>query len=169
VEHLFHHVQTWVPLVRARDPETKLLVDVDRCLVVIPDVGDDVVDVSHFGLLEHPLHQLLGHTLPPVPIEGADEAKVEAVVVRQLATDCSGQHVIPVGEECESRILLDKLAPLVRGHVRHSQDWEDLLVDVPQQGQVSRAHLLKPYPPHIGVWLIFSGRSLFGDSPCTLR
>ena len=32
VEHLFHHVQTWVPLVRARDPETKLLVDVDRCL-----------------------------------------------------------------------------------------------------------------------------------------
>ena len=33
-------------------------------LVVIPDVGDDVVDVSHFGLLEHPLHQLLGHTLP---------------------------------------------------------------------------------------------------------
>ena len=90
-------------------------------LVVIPDVGDDVVDVSHFGLLEHPLHQLLGHTLPdgeqdedgdqgehdengdqdddddleadwgpPVPIEGADEAKIEAVVVRQLATDCSG-------------------------------------------------------------------------------
>ena len=72
------------------------------------------MDVSHFGLLEHPLHQLLGHTLPdgeqhddedgdhdedaygdsedepPVPIEGADEAKVEAVVVRQLATDCSG-------------------------------------------------------------------------------
>ena len=27
---------------------------------------------------------------PPVPVEGADEAKVEAVVVRQLATDCSG-------------------------------------------------------------------------------
>ena len=25
-----------------------------------------------------------------MPIEGADEAKVEAVVVRQLATDCSG-------------------------------------------------------------------------------
>ena len=79
------------------------------------------MDVSHFGLLEHPLHQLLGHTLPdgeqdedgdqgehdengdqdddgdleadwgpPVSIEGADEAKVEAVVVRQLATDCSG-------------------------------------------------------------------------------
>ena len=73
------------------------------------------MDVSHFGLLEHPLHQLLGHTLPdgeqhddedgdqdedddgdfeddwepPVPVEGADEAKVEAVVVRQLATDCS--------------------------------------------------------------------------------
>ena len=22
------------------------------------------MDVSHFGLLEHPLHQLLGHTLP---------------------------------------------------------------------------------------------------------
>ena len=32
MEHLFHHVQTWVPLVGARDPETKLLVDVDRCL-----------------------------------------------------------------------------------------------------------------------------------------
>ena len=94
-------------------------------LVVIPDVGDDVVDVSHFGLLEHPLHQLLGHTLPdgeqdedgdqgehdengdqdddddleadwgpPVPIEGADEAKIEAVVVRQLATHCSGLQII---------------------------------------------------------------------------
>ena len=32
MEHLLHHVQTWVPLVGARDPETKLLVDVDRCL-----------------------------------------------------------------------------------------------------------------------------------------
>ena len=33
-------------------------------LVVIPDIGDDVVDVSLFGLLENPLHQLLRHTLP---------------------------------------------------------------------------------------------------------
>ena len=33
-------------------------------LVVIPDIGDDVVDVSLFGLLENPLHQLLRHPLP---------------------------------------------------------------------------------------------------------
>ena len=33
-------------------------------LVVIPDIGDDVVDVSLFGLLENPLHQLLRNTLP---------------------------------------------------------------------------------------------------------
>ena len=91
-----------------------LPVSIHVYLVVIPDVGDDVVDVSCFGLLEHPLHQLLGHPLPdgdqnededdeddddvgfeddcepPVPVEGPDEAKVEAVVVSQLATDCSG-------------------------------------------------------------------------------
>ena len=33
---------------------------------------------------------------PPVPIEGADEAKVEAVVVRQLATHCSGLQIIRI-------------------------------------------------------------------------
>ena len=33
-------------------------------LVVIPDIGDDVVDVSLFGLLQNPLHQLLRHPLP---------------------------------------------------------------------------------------------------------
>ena len=32
MEHLLHQVQTRVPLVGARDPEPKLLVDVDRCL-----------------------------------------------------------------------------------------------------------------------------------------
>ena len=41
-----------------------LPVSIHVYLVVIPDVGDDVVDVSCFGLLEHPLHQLLGHPLP---------------------------------------------------------------------------------------------------------
>ena len=44
MEHLFHHVQTWVPLVGARDPETKLLVDVDRCLQEFgadDDAGND--------------------------------------------------------------------------------------------------------------------------------
>ena len=35
-------------------------------LVVIPDIGDDVVDVPLFRLLEHLLHQLLGHALPNV-------------------------------------------------------------------------------------------------------
>ena len=27
---------------------------------------------------------------PPVPVEGADEAKVETIVVSELATNCSG-------------------------------------------------------------------------------
>ena len=30
------------------------------------------------------------------------------------------QHVIPVSKECKSRVLFDKLAPLVRRHVCHS-------------------------------------------------
>ena len=30
---------------------------------------------------------------PPVPVEGPDEAKVEAVVVSQLATDCSSLKI----------------------------------------------------------------------------
>ena len=33
-------------------------------LVVVPDVGDDVVDVSLFCLLQNPLHQLLRNPLP---------------------------------------------------------------------------------------------------------
>merc|ERR1712130_944027 len=65
VQRLLHHVKAWVSLVVACDSESKLLVDVDRCLVVIPDIGDNVV-----------------------PVEGADEAKVETVVVSQLATNC---------------------------------------------------------------------------------
>jgi len=134
VQHLLHHVKAWVPLVVACDSKTKLLVDVDRCLVVIPDIGDDVVDVPLFRLLKHLLHQLLGHALPPVPVEGANEAKVETIVVSELATSSPGQHVIPVSEECKSRILFDKLTPLVCRHVRHSEDWEDLLVDIPEQG-----------------------------------
>merc|ERR1712112_308825 len=87
VQHLLHHVKAWVPLVVACDSETKLLVDVDGCLVVIPDIGDNVVDVPLFRLLEHLLHQLLGHALPPVPVEGADEAKVETIVVSELAAN----------------------------------------------------------------------------------
>ena len=121
VQHLLHHKKTRVSLVVAGDTETKLLVDVDRrleaftmmifqCrdhlyLVVVPDIGDDVVHISLFCLLEDPLHQLLGDPLPdeedddlgvefddgepPVPVEGADEPEVEAVVVGELATDCS--------------------------------------------------------------------------------
>ena len=34
MKHLLHHVKTRVPLVVARDPEPKLLVDVDGCLQV---------------------------------------------------------------------------------------------------------------------------------------
>merc|ERR1712016_218912 len=96
VQHLLHHEKTRVSLVVAGDTETKLLVDVDRRLVVVPDIGDDVVHISLFCLLEDPLHQLLGHPLPdeedddlgvefdddgepPVPVEGADEPEVEAV------------------------------------------------------------------------------------------
>ena len=33
-------------------------------LVVVPHVGDDVVHVPLLRLLQHPLHQLLGHSLP---------------------------------------------------------------------------------------------------------
>ena len=82
VQHLLHHEETRVPLVVARDSKAKLLVDVDRCLwkrvsfklplfwfarphlVVVPHVGDDVVHVPLLRLLQHPLHQLLGHPLP---------------------------------------------------------------------------------------------------------
>ena len=62
--------------------------------------------ISLLCLLEDPLHQLLGDPLPdnddndpgveldddgepPVPVEGPDEPEVEAVVVGELATDCS--------------------------------------------------------------------------------
>ena len=39
--------------------------DSDRLhLVVVPDIGDDVVDVSLFRLLQNPLHQLLRNPLP---------------------------------------------------------------------------------------------------------
>ena len=33
-------------------------------LVVVPDIGDDVVDVSLFRLFQNPLHQLLSNPLP---------------------------------------------------------------------------------------------------------
>ena len=68
-------------------------------LVVVPDVGVDVVDVPGVRLLDDPLHHPLGHPLPeegsrcrpekeklvpPVSVQGPDEAKVEAVILRQL-------------------------------------------------------------------------------------
>jgi len=137
VQHLLHHEETRVPLVVARDSKAKLLVDVDSSLVVVPHVGDDVVHVPLLRLLQHPLHQLLGHPLPPVSVEGANEPEVESVIVGQLATNCSSQHVVPISEEGEPGVLLDELAPLVGGHVGHREDREDLLVDVPEGGEVS--------------------------------
>ena len=41
VQHLLHHEKTWVSLVVAGDTETKLLVDVDRRLMMIHD--DDIL------------------------------------------------------------------------------------------------------------------------------
>jgi len=146
VQHLLHHEETRVPLVVARDSKAKLLVDVDRSLVVVPHVGDDVVHVPLLRLLQHPLHQLLGHSLPPVSVEGANEPEVESVIVGQLATNCSSQHVVPISEEGEPGILLDELAPLVGGHVSHREDREDLLVDVSEGGEMCYLLLLADVP-----------------------
>jgi len=146
VEHLLHHEETRVPLVVARDSKAKLLVDVDSSLVVVPHVGDDVVHVPLLRLLQHPLHQLLGHSLPPVPVQGANEPEVESVIVGQLATNCSSQHVVPISEEGEPGILLDELAPLVGGHVGHREDREDLLVDVSEGGEMCYLLLLADVP-----------------------
>jgi len=146
VQHLLHHEETRVPLVVARDSKAKLLVDVDSSLVVVPHVGDDVVHVPLLRLLQHPLHQLLGHSLPPVPVQGANEPEVESVIVGQLATNCSSQHVVPISEEGEPGILLDELAPLVGGHVGHREDREDLLVDVSEGGEMCYLLLLADVP-----------------------
>merc|ERR1719474_1823873 len=107
VEHLLHHEETRVPLIVARDSKAKLLVDVDSSLVVVPHVGDDVVHVPLLRLLQHPLHQLLGHSLPPVPVQGANEPEVESVIVGQLATNCSSQHVVPISEANPESFLMN--------------------------------------------------------------